>query len=796
MAKGIFRAHVCALLVTSSLASAGALSTDQIALSTSNPLDQNKGVKQAEPTQSGEQDSDKKATQLEEITVTATRREESIEKVPASIEALSQQDILESGIKNIADIAAVTPGLQFAVPGSPPSTFTTISIRGMDTNVGASVVGIYLDDTPLQARLSFNGNVGNPYPIVFDLNRVEVERGPQGTLFGAGSEAGTVRYITNQPSLTEFSGFSHAEMAWTQAGAPSYEIGAAVGGPIVADKIGFRVSVWDRRDGGYVDRIDPITGNILEPDANSDDKLAIKAALAFQANEALLITPSIFYQRIHQGDSGFFQSYFSDPSTGHFNNGEFLAELSTDRFVLPALKIQAHLPFAELTSNTSYTDRRADVTVDTSAFWGALGVANYGSPLGPEFVTSPSDVAPSQTGLTQRAFTEEVRLASNQPGASLTWVAGIFYDHRKQTDYVIAQSLAIDPTGANIFYSSQPVTDNQIAAFAQGDFHFTSKLTATLGVRVARVKTDQQNFNGPGVLNAGEPAVAEALTLRETPFTPKLALSYQADPNNLYYISASKGFRVGGGNTPLPSFCNTSDLPSSVLHGYKSDYDWSYEIGAKNKLLDGRVQIDSSVFHVDWSKIQQFETLQCGFQYIANAGSAVSNGFDLALHALVTEQLRVNINLGYANAYFTSNLYGGAGQPLVLSGDKIGFPPAVNAPWNVDTSANYEIPLPQGDKLHLRGEYQYNSRNPGPFVTQLATSPNYYPGLAADPPTHLFKAALGYTKRELDLTLFVDNVFNSAPLLGKYKLSSLASEWATYSTFRPRTVGLSANYSF
>jgi outer membrane receptor protein involved in Fe transport len=199
----------------------------------------------------------KSSDTLEQVVVTATRRSESVEKVPISIKALSQRDLAEGAIKSIAELSSVTPGLQFGTPYGWAASITTISIRGINTNVGASPVGIYLDDMPLQVQQSPASNVGNPYPVVFDLNRVEVARGPQGTLFGAGSEAGTVRFITNEPSLTEFSGFSHVELATTQGGAPSYEIGAAGGGPIIQDRAGFRLGAFTRRGGATEGRSVP-----------------------------------------------------------------------------------------------------------------------------------------------------------------------------------------------------------------------------------------------------------------------------------------------------------------------------------------------------------------------------------------------------------------------------------------------------------------------------------------------------------------------------------------------------------
>src|ERR1700676_1574778 len=186
---------------------------------------------------------------LEEVIVTATRRAESVQSVPISIDAFGADQLAMGNIKGIEDIGALTPGLQFAIPNGFSSAFTTISIRGLNTNNGPPTVGLYLDDTVISSRLSGTANQGNVYPFVFDLNRVEVERGPQAPLVGAGAEAGTVRFISNEPSLTEFSGYTHGELSSTQNGALSHEIGAAAGGPILDDKVGFRVSVWDRTNG-------------------------------------------------------------------------------------------------------------------------------------------------------------------------------------------------------------------------------------------------------------------------------------------------------------------------------------------------------------------------------------------------------------------------------------------------------------------------------------------------------------------------------------------------------------------
>src|ERR1700749_4659936 len=193
--------------------------------------------------------------QIEEVVVTATRRSEFLSKVPESVSAFTTEKMDTLGIKNFAAVARFTPGVTF----DPDSN--SISIRGVSSDAGSGTTGIYLDDTPIQMRvLGFGSN--NTLPAVFDLDRVEVLRGPQGTLFGAGSEGGTVRYITPQPSVTTFSTYDRAEVSTTAHGGINWEAGSAVGGPIIEDKLGIRVSAYHRRDGGYIDHVDNQTGEI------------------------------------------------------------------------------------------------------------------------------------------------------------------------------------------------------------------------------------------------------------------------------------------------------------------------------------------------------------------------------------------------------------------------------------------------------------------------------------------------------------------------------------------------------
>src|SRR6266403_3487819 len=227
---------------------------------------------------------------LEEIVVTATRREESISKVPISVSAFNQEMIDQRGIKDFNDVVRFTPGVSIDTSGT-----NAISIRGISSSGGAGTTGIYIDDTPIQMR-AVGFNPDDTLPKTFDLDRVEVLRGPQGTLFGAGSEGGTVRYIMNQPSVTKDSTYARSEVSFTHHGDPSYEAGIAHGGPIVNDLLGYRASVWYRYDGGWIDRVDPTTRATVDKHANRASTIAARLAFVLQPKEGIAITPSIMYQ--------------------------------------------------------------------------------------------------------------------------------------------------------------------------------------------------------------------------------------------------------------------------------------------------------------------------------------------------------------------------------------------------------------------------------------------------------------------------------------------------------------------
>lgn len=737
--------------------------------------------------------------QLQEVTVTATRRKENLQRVPISVVAMTQADLVRNNVKSIADLAPMTPGVEFdQQTGLGAGSVTDIAIRGIEPTAGDSTTGIYIDDTPIQARLDNASAFGNPYPLVFDLERVEVLRGPQGTLFGAGAEGGAIRFIQSEPNFTETSGHAEAAGEYTKYGAPSYEAGAAAGGPIVTDTLAFRASAWYRRDGGYVDRVDPLTQSVVDPNANHSESSAGRLAVGIRPISSVTITPAIYWQRVVTHDTSAYFEYLSTP--GDLRNGRLLQQPANDSFYLGSLKVAASLGFADLVSVSSYFDRHGETVNDDTSLMGLLGAAvslplgslGYGDPRGPAFPTSYADAAPQPSQIFQRDSYEEIRLASPDPNARLTWVAGFFYGRTYQAD----------PNQLNDYFipnppaTSQPVlgqnvitVERQTALFGQVDWALLPRLKASVGARAEHGSVTSTEV-ATGFI-AGNPQCCYTQRETEHPVTPRYALSYQYNDRNLFYVSAAKGFRLGGGNVPTGTTCAETGPLS-----YKSDSLWSFEAGAKHRSLNDRFQMDASVFHIIWNNIQQNILLaDCGNQYVTNAGKAVSNGFDMSSQALLTSRLSARLALSYQKAYFTETVDAvGGNSVIVQSGDALGALPQVPSPWNVTLGLDYRFSV-AGFPSYIDITDIFHSKNPGPFATQIPGGVSYEPDLVADPGTNMLNLRLGLSVDSLDWAIYVNNALNSQPRLGRW-VDVPGSTLFTARTFRPLTVGASVDWSF
>ncbi|MBV9622098.1 MAG: TonB-dependent receptor [Gammaproteobacteria bacterium] len=776
---------------------------------------------------------------LQEITVTATRREESLSRVPISVTALTQESLDDRGIKDFSEVARFTPGVSFDNSGT-----NNISIRGISGTGGAGTTGIYLDDTPIQMRaLAFNPD--EALPKSFDIDRVEVLRGPQGTLFGAGSEGGTVRYITTQPSLSKTSIYSREEIATTEHGDPSYEAGAAMGGPLVPGTFGARFAFSYRHDGGWVDRIDPVTLAPVQKRANYRDTLLLRLAAIWGLSEKWSLTPSVYYQDARRNDIDNFWPIYSDPAHDRFVNADPTQRKVPDKFYIASLKLQGDLSFATFISNTSYFHRQEQTGYEGTlynlgfyqvyAFPGndLLDAQGVHLPAGALDYRSPSTIDNGQENITQ-----ELRLVSNDPSAKLIWTTGVFMTVNRQSYLeqihdplldelslvltgqhfpVIFGGIGYDPNYPfDSYFLKTHARDEQYALFGEATYSFTDQLKGTLGARFSKNKYSFETLTGGPQLYANtSPGTGNN---SENAFTPKVSLQFQADPGDLYYFTYAKGFRPGGANNPLPYAACAQDFQnfgiSAAPTTFNSDSVNSYEVGAKNN-LGGRVRLASSIYYIRWNNIQQTVIPPiCQISFISNLGQAIAKGADIQADIAVTDQLQVELAAGYTDARYSRDSSLSASSvtgPVVGSGDAItgvasetgGGQPT--SPVTATLGVEYRFGA-FGHQAFVRGDAEYQGRSKWPSPGQDPRTLQYDEANFVLPGTTFTSLRAGVELGGWQASAFIDNVANSHPVIdfnnticptagvpGSCTIAAGERLLREY-TWRPRTYGLTFIY--
>lgn len=735
-----------------------------------------------------------------EILVTATRQATSLSKVPMSVVAITPRQMDAQGLRNINDITRVTPGIALtpaANGAGVAGTNTVISIRGISSVVGSPTTGIYIDDTPIQSRPL--GSANNVYPQLFDLERVEVLRGPQGTLFGAGAEGGAIRFITPRPGLDGFSGYARGELAFTRGGAPTYELGNAIGGPLVEDHLAFRVSAWYLQEGGYINEINEFTNQITAKNANTHSSYALRGALTWKASDSFSATISTTYQNEERDDNNSFYTTVSNPGKSDFNATRLFPSPSHDKFVLSNLDLEYNGPSFDIISSTSYFDRRADLYQDYTHF---ISSVLFAFP----HVFPQGSLESANLEDHQKNWSQEVRIQSH-PGGRLNWVIGGFYGHSKQTSYqlnndpnlnALLATFGVPPLpllpGDHALEQTLGATDVQKAGFGQADYEILDGLKLTAGVRIAKV--DVSAFREAIGPIAGANASYSAKT-SETPITPKFGISYQASSNTLLYATAGKGYRIGGINGPQLSFCDATLAQiglKSTPGSYKSDSLWSYEVGAKSKMLDGRLNVSASAFDIRWKNIQQLVSIAaCKGSFIVNVGAARSVGFDLAVDFQVNSNFRIGTSLGYSDAHLTQDFQGtpgagGAPTYFARKGDRVGGPPLT-----ATVTGDYEQPVGDDRSVYFHTDFQHISRGPEIDYTIFGADPK---ARRSDSFEQLNIRA-GFRVKGLDISAFATNLLDSAPIISRTRGSlGPLDDLFTATTIRPRTIGVTGTFRY
>jgi iron complex outermembrane receptor protein len=652
---------------------------------------------------------------LQEVVVTATRRETSVQETPMSITALPASVLEQTVVKNFNDFVLQVPNLSAADNGPGNKRYAIRNIQA----AGEPEVGVYYDEIPIAGLSGENNDTGAQQPDLnlFDVERVEVLRGPQGTLYGEGSMGGTLRVISKRPDLQQFGGTVQANFADISHGGNNKDADAMLNVPIIDSTLGARLVGFYHDDGGYIDEV-----RLGIPDANSVESYGGRFSLRGKPSDAWTIDLIGYIQETHT-DNDFQQM----PYLGDWKASDFVKTPHKDEFQGYNLISTSDFSFGSLTVLGSYQQRRViqvfDLTPSVIQILGGTNPAT-GQPNCNTFnyVECLTQNAPFAFGIMPsadinnifvRAWSWETRLQS-QASSKLKWTVGAFGDDRQDVNKTSVGgptnpdgSISIDPnTGlaVNSIFARQNYDPlQQFAVFGELTYPIMTDFDVTAGARYNYGhRTDQyqqiQNFGDPVPYLPGTGYYPKT-TYTETATTPKFELSYHPSRDSLYYVLASKGFRLGGPNVPN-GFSPTLPPP------YKADSLWNYEIGSKSTLLDQRMTINAALFWIDWSNIQTTMTDPTGtFTFIGNGGDAVAKGAELEINAEVTSRL-----LLYAGASYTHAALVGS-QPTqaipanqLSSGDKFPYVPD----WTAYSSATYRFPIGAAN-TYLRGEFAYRS---------------------------------------------------------------------------------------
>ena len=639
-----------------------------------------------------------KGAGLEEIVVTATKREASLHDVPFSVAAVTADQIRNNGAGNIVELARNVAGLAITDLGPGQSQ---IAIRGVsagqvirDQPGVKPQVGVYLDETPISVALF------TPDLDLFDLDRFEVLRGPQGTLFGSGSIAGTLRYITAQPKLGKTEGSFEIGGSTVANGGTGGDIKGAINLP-ASDTTAVRLVGYHDELPGFITAYGP--NGSVEKAANSGTKDGARVALTWKPNDVLTVTPRLVYQKLKTDGYPRIDVYnilanpytTTEPAINLGERGQYrqFREGIDDDFKLGDLKLTGDLGVATLTSITSYTDRKITVLRDASQLTGSVTYQLGGT---------SADVrtnSPLYDRHHLKALSQELRLASNGNGA-LQWLGGIYFEHLKR-DYgqdlptpgydaivtrLLGPGVTSDVFGAppdTPFYSDLHYNFTQYAAFGELTYKFTNQTSFTAGARWFRFDEDRTLYFG-GLFSAPTGPTPIPGSTSSNGLAPRAILSFDATDDIKINAEISRGFRLGGINDPLNApLCTSDDLASFGGHpDWKDEWATNYEIGAKMRFADRRVTFNVAAFYSDIKDLQvPADAGSCSSRVVFNVPKARSQGLEAELFARVNENWDFGLSATYADATLQSSVLDNAGNPIagMASGNRMPTAPKLQA---------------------------------------------------------------------------------------------------------------------
>ena len=784
----------------------------------------------------------------EEVTVTARKREENLQSVPFSVVAPTQQALRNRGAESLEDVAANVAG--FSVQNLGPGQ-SQIAMRGVsagqivrDQPGVKEQVGVYLDESVISLSLF------TPDLDLFDMSRIEVLRGPQGTLFGSGSLSGTVRYITNQPAIGVTEGAGELGVSSLGGGGLGNNAKFAINVPL-GPAAAARVTAYNTAIGGFIDAVQPdlsVRGNV-----DSGRRTGARVALRVQPNDRFAFTPRLIYQDVAMDGWNRIDAYnilanpftTSQPAVTLGEREQFtqIDESYTDTFLLGDVTLEYDFGGAVLNSITSLTDRDVEVVRDASALGGSVSFSPFGAPPAGYALDFPLVDATTAKGLTQ-----EIRVAGD--GERTDWVLGSFYSTSERqygqsayaehyvavngaavTDFLRlvtgvpdlvwsgSRALAGHPGTEELFYSDLNYHFDQLALFGEVSLAVTDRFSLTGGLRWYDFDEERtQTFDGL----FADPLDSEGTTSATGGVAPRVIASYAVTAASQVNAQVSKGFRLGGINDPLNMpLCSPADLATFGDRGTWEDEElWNYEAGVKSTFLGGRGTVNASVFYMDIRNLQATVTAgTCSSRIIFNVPDARSAGVELELVAQPTTFFDVAVSASLADARLQSTITStdATGAVNVVSGIEAGkrlpttprFQTAAAATWR--WPAGGWVGYVSGTFQHVGSRFTQVGDQAEGFgaVDLMALAPVLRPGTSLGGPLtqgtftfnpelpayNILNARIGFLDGRWDVAFFVDNVTDERALLAlDQERGTLAR--VGYLTNPPRRFGVSTRIDF
>jgi iron complex outermembrane receptor protein len=757
------------------------------------------------PGDSGSAVDSTKAGQLEEIVVTAEKRASTVQKTPISMTAMTGDDLQNVGLTSAQSIAEMVPGVSVASNGPGQAQY---EMRGLSADGGqAPTVGFYIDEIPISPPAEATIGKSAIDPDLYDLARVEVLRGPQGTLYGAGSMGGTVKLVTSAPDLSGFSGTSQTIGSGTSGGGLNYGEKAMVNLPMIEDKVALRLVGTYSHTSGWIDRVvvpnfpletdssgtygttrgvvSSVPGSKVYKGVNDENLTSARASILIKPTDALTITPSVFYQQITQSGMN---TYDSIPGNlAHYQPYD-VAEPFSDRFTL--FSLTANYSFADfsITSATGYWTRQSMQTQDATEVTEVVLQLPAFSPAGGLGIGPARATEIDQT----HQFSQELRAASLGNGPFQWIIGGFFSQYQFKLKLSELAPGILSLTGStlptdNVFNIDQPMPVRQTAIFGNVSYNVTERLKATVGARQFDYHSSTSSTaSGIASQSGTSVPILESGRASASGLNPMATVSYTL-PQTMFYVTAAKGFRVGGANFPVPttgafgSGClqnlQALGLTSSPLL-FDPDTVWSYELGEKAQLFDHRITLNADVYLTRWSKVQEPVALACGIGFTTNASEAQVKGSELELRAALTDDLVLTQNIGYSKANFTQS----SPEANIVAGQSL-----LNVPkWTVATILRFEHPISQG--LAITGSLT-NS--------YVSSSEDLSYSLNTLPARDLTGLRAGIQANKWSAELFADNLLNHHYALEYINLLSFTGPpYNRITSNQPLTIGVNLNLKF